>query len=456
MNRFWIIICLLCLPACQMRLNYPKDIYVDEIQSVPQMVETKPIAFSYARIDLKRGTTVTAHPFLRFLFPNVNIGFFRMCNPTLRHRLSRSTVKWTGSNTFGKGRKEWADYVEQPLKEMGYDIVSGDTSLFRRGAEQMRSELTLAAKIIDVRMNVCNIWTLLEARTSLAGGDAYLKVEWEIYDPLRKRGVGKIITEGIGYVDEPEPDGVSALLLNALQDAAFNLGHSQKFYQIMTGDFYEPKKNSKAYSLLEIEASKKPFVQKITEHFNLTRRAAITVRTSTGHGSGFFINSDGYALTNAHVVGDAKTVAIVDFSGVQYMADVLRLNEERDVALIKADITRNSYFPISKRNVKVTDTVYAIGTPLRESLKTTITKGIVSALRYRNKQELSFYQVDAEIAPGSSGGPLVDELGNVIGLAVSGTGFATKDMGTSYGNFIPIEDALHSLNIQIVSTLDGL
>lgn len=176
-----------------------------------------------------------------------------------------------------------------------------------------------------------------------------------------------------------------------------------------------PKRNPKKFSRLEIEAPKKPFVQKITEHFNLTRRAVITVRSNSGHGSGFFISPDGYALTNAHVVGNAKTVAIVDFAGVQYMADVLRLDEERDVALIKADITRNNYFPISKRNVKVTDTVYAIGTPLRESLKTTITKGIVSAIRYQSKQELSFYQVDAEIAPGSSGGPLVDEFGNVIG-----------------------------------------
>ena len=456
MRRFWVLICLLCLPACQMRLNYPENIQMDEVQSVPQMVETKPISFSYARIDLKRGTTIAAYPFLRFLFPNVNIGFFRMCNPTLRHRLSRSTVKWTGSNIFGRGRGELADSVEQPLKEMGYDVVSSDVSLFRGSVEQMRSELALAARIVDIRMNVCNIWTLLEARTSLAGGDAYIKVEWEVYDPLRKRVVGKITTEGIGYVDEPEPDGVSALLLNALRDAAFNLGHSKKFYQMMTGEFYVPQKNPKKFSRLEIEAPKKPFVQKITEHFNLTRRAVITVRSNSGHGSGFFISPDGYALTNAHVVGNAKTVAIVDFAGVQYMADVLRLDEERDVALIKADITRNNYFPISKRNVKVTDTVYAIGTPLRESLKTTITKGIVSAIRYQSKQELSFYQVDAEIAPGSSGGPLVDEFGNVIGLAVTGTGFVTMDMGTSYGNFIPIEDALRYLNIQTVSTLSGL
>lgn len=453
MRRFWIVICLLCLSACQMRMDYPKNVAVDEIKSVPPMVETKPIAFSHARVDIKRNTQIAAFPFLRFLFPNVDIGFFRMCNPTLRHRLSRSTMKWTMS---GGGLGSWsaglADYIEKPLKEMGYDVVSGNSSLFLGSSVYMRAELELAAKIVDIRMNVCNIWTLLEARTSLAGGDAYVKVEWEIYDPLRKRLMTKMTTEGIGYVDDPAPAGTALLLLNALQDAALNLGRTKEFYQVVTGDFYQPKKNPKKYGRLEIEAAKKPFVKKITEHFNLTRRGVITVRSSIGHGSGFFINSDGYALTNAHVVGEAKTVAIVDFAGVQYMADVLRRDEERDVALIKADITRNNYFPISKKPVKATDTVYAIGTPLTESLKTTITKGIVSAVRYRVAQELSFYQVDAEIAPGSSGGPLVDEFGNVIGLAVSGYGMDA----TSYANFIPIEDALRYLNIQIVPPSYGL
>ena len=446
MSRFWIVVCLLCLPACQMRMNYPKDIGIDDVQSVSRMVETKPIAFSYAQINLKRGSQIAAYPFVRWFFPNVDIGFFRICNPTLKHRMSRSTSKWTGSSfVFGNWYNDAGKYVEKSLQGIGYDVVSSDQSLFLGSATQLRTELELAAKIVDIRMNVCNIWALLEAGTNLSGGDAYVKVEWEIYDPLRKRVIDIITTEGIGYVDEPEPWGMTLLLLNALQDAAMNLGRSQRFYQIATGDFYQAKANPKKYGRLEIEAPKKPFVKKIADHFNLSRRAVITVRNNAGHGSGFFISPDGYALTNAHVVGDAKTVAIVDFAGVQYMADVLRVEVERDIALIKADITRNNYLPISKKTVKVADEVYAIGTPLLEGLKTTLTKGIVSAKRYRSKQELGFYQVDAEIAPGSSGGPLVDEFGNVIGVAVSGYGFGA----TSYANFIPIEEALRALNIQI-------
>ena len=98
MSRFWIVVCLLCLPACQMRMNYPKDIGIDDVQSVSRMVETKPIAFSYAQINLKRGSQIAAYPFVRWFFPNVDIGFFRICNPTLKHRMSRSTSKWTGSS----------------------------------------------------------------------------------------------------------------------------------------------------------------------------------------------------------------------------------------------------------------------------------------------------------------------------------------------------------------------
>lgn len=445
----FIIVCV--LGGCQMRLDYPKDVAINEIETVSNLSEKRPIALRKVGVDIKRGSIIAAYPFFRFLFPNVHVGLSRMCNATLRYRLSRSTYEWNHfQNVLGNWDFDITDYVEEPLQEMGYDVVSARGSAFRYDEQQMRAELVMAATVKDIRMNVCHIWDMLDFRADLNGGDAYVDVEWEIYDPLRKRIVGVIKTKGIGFVDDPIQGGVETMLLNALQDAARNLGHSKEFYQIVMNEHYQPRKNPNGYGRLEIDAKKKPFIKPIGDHFNFTRRAVVTVRSNNGHGSGFFINEDGYALTNAHVVGEAKTVAIVDASGVQYMADVLRTDEERDVALIKADITRNNYFPISKEKVQITQTVYAIGTPLTESIKTTISKGIISAHRYRSKQDLSFYQADVEIAPGSSGGPLVDKFGNVIGMAVKAYGLGEKETGSSFGLFIPIKDALRALNIEIV------
>ncbi len=450
MRFICFLLLIVCLTGCQMRLNYSDDISVDEVRSISKIAEIKPIAFTGVRVDLKRDTIVAAYPFWRWLFPNVDIGFFRMCNATMKHRFSRSIGRWNAASTlFGNWDTDVARVVEEKLKEMGYDTIPVLGSLHRANQEAMRTELAFGAKILDVRMNLCSIWDLFESQTKLIGGDAYVKIEWEIYDPLRKRIIKTITTEGIGMQDEPIETGQVSVLLSAIEDAVNNLGRTEAFYQIVSTDHYVATKNPNKYSRLEIPVDKKPFVKPINDHFNFSRRAVITVRAGFGHGSGFFINDDGYALTNAHVVGDSKSVAIVDFAGVQYMADVLRKDEERDIALIKADITRNTYLPISKNRAKVTDTVYAIGTPLAEMFKTTITKGIVSATRFWQKGELSFYQVDAEIAPGSSGGPLVDENGNVLGVAVLGYGRMDMDIGTAHAFFIPIDDALRYLNIEL-------
>lgn len=448
MKYFFLIPVLFVLTACQTRLEYPTIQSADEIQSVSKRIEQRPIAFDGGAVSLKRGDVFLAFPFWRWSTPNVDVGLY-MCNSSMRHRFKRSLGYWKqGDLLMGNWQSEMAEYVETPLQEMGYDIVSNRKTMFKSEQELLRAELTFAAKIVDVKMNICQIYSWWDGGSQIvSGGDAYVRVDWEFYDPLRKRIVATITTEGIATQDDPVDTGIDYLMLKAIKDAARNLGARKDFYNIMTNNHYVPTVNPNRYRVLQIEADKKPFVKDISEHYEFTRRSVITVRTGSGHGSGFFINPDGYALTNAHVVGDAKTVAVIDFAGVQYMANVLRVDEERDVALIKADITRNNYLPVSKAPVKVTDTVYALGSPLSESLKNTITKGIVSAVRYPVRTELEWYQVNVEIAEGSSGGPLIDEKGNAIGVAVAGSGDRS---GTSFAHFIPIDEALKYLNIRII------
>ncbi|MBV9588346.1 MAG: Do family serine endopeptidase [Hyphomicrobiales bacterium] len=134
-------------------------------------------------------------------------------------------------------------------------------------------------------------------------------------------------------------------------------------------------------------------------------------------GSGFFISSDGYAVTNNHVVDHAKTVSITTDDGKSYSAKVIGTDPKTDVALIKVD--GRSDFPFVKLatgSPRIGDWVLAVGNPF--GLGGTVTAGIVSA-RGRDigaGPYDDFLQIDAPVNRGNSGGPTFDLSGNVVGV----------------------------------------
>ena len=139
----------------------------------------------------------------------------------------------------------------------------------------------------------------------------------------------------------------------------------------------------------------------------------------------------------------------MDSSGTKYAAKVIRVNESKDIALIKADITNNTAFPIlTTSEYKPLTEVYALGTPYGNSYRGTIVKGMISSYRYRGEKGNSLIQADIPTTSGMSGGPLTDEYGNVIGLAK--TAFNTEGE-THFSLFVPIHDALKALNITLTT-----
>ncbi len=134
-------------------------------------------------------------------------------------------------------------------------------------------------------------------------------------------------------------------------------------------------------------------------------------------GAAFFISSDGYAVTNNHVVDGVNTVEVATDTGKIYVARVIGADELTDIALIKVDA--HSAFPIAKfaeRTPRVGDWVLAVGNPF--GLGGTVTAGIVSA-RGRDigaGPYDDFIQIDAPMNQGNSGGPSFDVEGNVIGV----------------------------------------
>ena len=152
-------------------------------------------------------------------------------------------------------------------------------------------------------------------------------------------------------------------------------------------------------------------------------------------------------MTNAHVIGEAKKVQIVTTSGIEFEANSIFVNKIRDVALLKSNINFSEPLDISLETPKITTEVYAVGTPISENLKATVTKGIISAVRVDKTSDLEFIQADVSISPGNSGGPLFNSKGKVIGIS------AAKYLGDGVeglGLFIPIKEELETLNVEIL------
>jgi len=177
---------------------------------------------------------------------------------------------------------------------------------------------------------------------------------------------------------------------------------------------------------------------------NTTRNARQQPQEQRGEGSGFILSTDGYIVTNNHVVADADVVSIKLSDGRVFKAKVVGTDSTTDVAVVKIDAKSLPTLPVGNdEGVRIGDWVLAVGNPL--GLDFTVTAGIVSAKGRGQEIQLpnagglaisDFIQTDAAINPGNSGGPLINLLGEVIGLnsaIASQTGFYS-----GYGFAIPI------------------
>jgi trypsin-like peptidase len=143
--------------------------------------------------------------------------------------------------------------------------------------------------------------------------------------------------------------------------------------------------------------------------------AVVTIQTSDGTGSGFFVGR-GLVMTNHHVVGNASVVRVNLSDGTSTNGQVTRLAVDADLALVDVDPPGLKIAPVSLgsyRQVQSGEDVVAIGSSLGV-LRNTVTRGIVSAVR--RSGGVVYVQTDAAINPGNSGGPLVDKYGRVVAI----------------------------------------
>jgi S1-C subfamily serine protease len=159
-------------------------------------------------------------------------------------------------------------------------------------------------------------------------------------------------------------------------------------------------------------------------------------RRQEGRGSGVVISSDGYLLTNSHVVHDATAITISLTDGRRFGASVLGDDPATDLALLRVDAPALPTARLGQSaRVRVGQLVIAIGNPY--GFQSTVSAGVVSALgRMTGRLIDNIIQTDVALNPGNSGGPLVDSRGRVIGI---NTAIFAMAQGISFA--VPIDTA---------------
>lgn len=160
-----------------------------------------------------------------------------------------------------------------------------------------------------------------------------------------------------------------------------------------------------------------------------------------GMGSGFIIDPKGYILTNNHVIGGAEKIDVTMASGEVHPGKIVGTCVSDDIAVVKVDGKNLPTAELGDSDqLKVGQTVFAIGNPFGLSGGPTVTKGVISAVKRSIRSERglieNLVQTDASINPGNSGGPLVDIHGRVVAISTAIVPFAQ-----GIGFAIPVNSA---------------
>ncbi|MDB2423464.1 trypsin-like peptidase domain-containing protein [Paracoccaceae bacterium] len=173
---------------------------------------------------------------------------------------------------------------------------------------------------------------------------------------------------------------------------------------------------------------------------------------SASSGSGFAVSSDGYVITNHHVIEGCQKV-VVHIKGKELPVTVVTYDPQNDLALLKGDFRPQTVFPLSNNRPELLQDIYVAGYPFGNKVSTSVkvTKGIISSLTGIGNN-FSNIQIDAALQSGNSGGPILDDLGNVVGVAVSK--LDAKYMFDNFGS-IPENTNFGIKSIIVRSVLDS-
>jgi serine protease Do len=271
-------------------------------------------------------------------------------------------------------------------------------------------------------------------------GPCFIQVDWMISDISAPHKI--LATFPVKTSIFRTGDDYDLILHQLLSESERDLLEKDTLYNFLTRveDSYLARSKSSVFKIHTTPettfANKKEMLKGVTS-------SVVTVENDDAFGSGIIISPDGYILTNYHVIKGGNNIVVKLGKDEPQKAQIVRENKDYDLALLK--IKQSNLKPLPFANSDSTNTgdeLYAIGTPLDKSLQQTITQGIISGYRILNG--VNFIQTDVSINRGNSGGPLLNQKGEIVAITtmrVFGNGVA----GIGFG--IPSNIILQMMNI---------
>lgn len=313
-----------------------------------------------------------------------------------------------------------------------------DAKMARLGT-QKGDELVQRAKIV-LAPKIERVYSDLRCQRRRCYGPVDLTVRWQLKSPLDKDSV--LYERSTTTTHLATGQFADQILNDAFRHAARRFSEQEELPEIVQGAYGAGLARSKG-NVVEIRRPTPIAFTGRKEMLSALVKAVVTVQTEQGHGSGFLITNDGYMITNQHVVGDAGLVKVKFEQGFTLDAQVMKVNKDFDLALLKVSASDLPALSIGDDlGLMLGEELFAIGTPMEAALSQSVSRGIMSGRR--DIEGRSLLQTDVSINPGNSGGPLIDENGLVVGVAtlkISGKGLE----GLGFG--VPISQALEMLNI---------
>lgn len=274
-------------------------------------------------------------------------------------------------------------------------------------------------------------------------GSAAMTIEWQLYSRLENRVVATVTISSTFSSKTALMGGIDPYMSRIFEENLRLLAADAAIRSALSGPAAAAGAASKPPALPSIVV---PGTLGIAPRpIDQARKSVVVIFAGEGSGSGVLISSDGFILTDAHVVGDAASVRLRWADGKTGVAAVLRTHKGRDVALLKVDAAGYEPLPLRATPPAVGSTVFAIGAPEGQQFEGTLTRGIVSAVR--DMDGLSYIQSDVTTGPGGSGGPLLDETGHVVGLTVLAIRRDTTSSGLNF--FTPVKDVIDFLALDL-------